>query len=389
MGKRKTNKEFSKEVYNLVGNEYTFLEEYVNSSTKIKVRHNCKTCNNNEYFTKPNSFLGGDRCPKCSSIKRRGKSYPKFTVCDWNEHFEKNLKYSYEQLTEFKGLKNIITLKHKPCGSIISIQANNFKVGKPCRYCSQKKTNEQQRKTHDEFCLEVKTLGNDEFEVIEKYQGNHKPVKLKHTICGNEFTVAPNDFKKGQRCPKCSILKRRLSQEEWENRVSKLTGKEYTFLEKYKGNGMKIKVKHEKCGNVYAVKPNNYLSGYRCPICKSSIGEQLLVNFLTNKDITFIPQYYFNNLRGNKGYLRYDFYLPEYNILIEYNGIQHYKPVEFFGGLKTYKRQLERDNIKRQYAVDNNISLIEVPFYVSTKELIEEKLNYELNKYYSVKQGNL
>lgn len=389
MGKRKTNKEFISEVYDLVGNEYTFLENYVNSSTKIKVKHNCRLCGNHEYSTKPNSFLRGNRCPKCSKLKRKGKSYSKFTLDDWNNHFEKNLKGEYEQLTKYEGLRNDITLKHKPCGSILTIQANNFKRGKPCRYCSQKKTNAQQRKTHEEFCKEVETLGCKEFEVIEQYKGNHEPIKLRHTVCDNEFLVAPNDFKKGQRCPSCSVLKRRLSQEDWENRVSELTGSEYTFLEKYKGNSTKIKVRHEKCDNIYSVKPNNYLSGYRCPICKASIGEQLIAKYLNKKEITFIPQYYFDDLKGDKGHLRYDFYLPYHNILIEYNGMQHYKPIDFFGGVKTFNKQVKRDKIKKEYAKSKGIVLLDIPFYISNIDLIEDKLDFELNKYYSVKQGTL
>lgn len=389
MGRKKTNQEFVNEVYELVGEDYTFLDGYINTSTKIRVRHNNDRCNNHEYLVKPNSFLSGNRCPKCSIISREGKSYPKFTLQDWNNHFKENLSNEYEQLSDFKGLKQKIKMKHKSCGTITEIQACNFKNNKPCKVCSHKITTENQKKTHREFCLEVELLGCNEFEVLESYRGNHTPIKLKHLTCNNEFNVAPNDFIKGRRCPKCSALKRRISQEEWDTRVKHLTGKEYTFLEDYKGNGTKIKVRHEKCGHVYSVKPNNYLSGYRCPNCKSSIGEQLISNYLSVKGIKFIPQHIFNDLKGVKGHLRYDFYLPEYNLLIEYNGLQHYKPIEFFGGIETYEKQVIRDRLKKDYAQINGYHLLEVPFYVSSEELVESKLNYELNKYYNVKQGIL
>lgn len=59
-------------------------------------------------------------------------------------------------------------------------------------------------------------------------------------------------------------------------------------------------------------------------------------------------------------YQSYDVFFPEKNIAIEYNGIQHYKPVDFFGGLEGFLSTVERDNRKRSLSKKNNIVLIEV-----------------------------
>ena len=77
----------------------------------------------------------------------------------------------------------------------------------------------------------------------------------------------------------------------------------------------------------------------------------------------------------SKKLLQFDFYLPKYNILIEYDGIQHYKPVGFFGGKKEFKETQMRDNIKNKYCKDNNINLIRIRY----DENIEERLSFLLD----------
>lgn len=71
---RKTQKEFDEEIKKLVGNEYTFLENYIKNNEKILVRHNCEVCNNYEYKVKPVDFISGsNRCPKCNLLSKESK----------------------------------------------------------------------------------------------------------------------------------------------------------------------------------------------------------------------------------------------------------------------------------------------------------------------------
>ena len=72
----------------------------------------------------------------------------------------------------------------------------------------------------------------------------------------------------------------------------------------------------------------------------------------------------FNNLFGiNNGLLSYDFFLPKYNLLIEYQGEQHDRPIKYFGGEEQFKIQKEHDNRKRKYAMKNNMQLLEIWYY--------------------------
>ena len=72
-----------------------------------------------------------------------------------------------------------------------------------------------------------------------------------------------------------------------------------------------------------------------------------------------------------------DFYLPSKRTFIEFNGKQHYKPCERFGGIKSYERQKKRDEILRIYAEVNGYKLIEIPYteIKNTEAILTEMLN--------------
>lgn len=117
---------------------------------------------------------------------------------------------------------------------------------------------------------------------------------------------------------------------------------------------------------------HNHTSGYGCPICNESIGEKNIRIFLENNGILFNQEKNFKNCIYKK-YLFFDFYLPDYNICIEYDGIQHFEIVEYFGGIKTYEENLKRDKIKNEYCQSNNIHLIRISY----KDNINDILNQE------------
>ena len=121
----------------------------------------------------------------------------------------------------------------------------------------------------------------------------------------------------------------------------------------------RIVVKHS-CSYVFSILPANFLIHPCCPKCspKRSKGEIFISNYLKNKGIKFIPQFRFQE----EPKLSYDFYLPEYNLLIEYQGQQHYEPVEHFGGEEKFRIQQERDKKKRKMAQEKNIELLEISY---------------------------
>ncbi|HJD72315.1 MAG TPA: hypothetical protein K8V13_11935, partial [Enterobacter roggenkampii] len=110
-------------------------------------------------------------------------------------------------------------------------------------------------------------------------------------------------------------------------------------------------------------------------ICNESHGEKYIRNYLDNHSIKYIPQKKFKDLK-DKTYLSYDFYLPEYNMLIEYQGIQHFESISFNGmDNSNLEKQQHHDNLKRKYAKDNGYKLLELKYTLDTQEKVNNYLN--------------
>ena len=163
-------------------------------------------------------------------------------------------------------------------------------------------------------------------------------------------------------------------------------GKEYTFLEEYVNNKVKLKVRHNICGNIYDVRPNDFLQGYRCPFCSSSrnsVRANLVSKFLKDNQIPHKVEFRLPKLsklhRGKKGnFLRFDFYLPELKLIIEIDGQQH-----FIVRGNTYfnydeKGRIYRDWIKNFHIMRiSNLSLLRIPYNLSPTIILNilENLN--------------
>lgn len=87
------------------------------------------------------------------------------------------------------------------------------------------------------------------------------------------------------------------------------------------------------------------------------------MQLLTKMNIKFVQQYSVPGLCGASKPLKFDFYMPDYNTIIEYQGQQHYFPNDYFGGEKQFKEQITNDNKKKEYCKVNNIQLIEIPYW--------------------------
>ncbi len=138
------------------------------------------------------------------------------------------------------------------------------------------------------------------------------------------------------------------------------------------GSGQKI---HWICSksHKWIASPNNRIrKGTDCPSCNNSKGEKEIEKILQNKNIKYEQQ---KNI-GNR--LRFDFYLSEYNLAIEFDGYQHFKAVIFFGGDDNLKKQQINDRNKDKYCLENKIHLLRI-HYDDIKEL-EDEIDKCINK---------
>lgn len=357
MTKRKTDKEFKQEVFSLVKDEYVFLEPYRGAMNKIKVRHN--ECGN-VYKARPSNFLRGDRCPYCSGNAKK-------TDEEFKQEVFGLVGNEYTFLEPYVNAKAKLKVKHNKCGNVYEITPNSFFRGNRCPHCYG-----HIKKTDKEFRKEVYNLVGNEYTFLDPYVNDYTKIKVKHNKCGNVYEVTPSNFFTGTRCPYCSG-KHQKTDEEFKQEVYDLVGNEYVFLDTYVNNYTKLKVKHKTCGNVYEVTPTHFLIGTRCPYCNISKGELILNKLLDTLNINYETQKTFKDLK-DKTYLSYDFYIPSQSILIEYQGLQHYEPIDYFGGETKFKNQQKHDQMKFDYAREHGYNLILVPYTADTLPKIKKYL---------------
>lgn len=139
---------------------------------------------------------------------------------------------------------------------------------------------------------------------------------------------------------------------------------------------------------VYREYWKGYLDFLGCSGNKESIGERLIKTFLEENNVKFQKEKKFKTCRNIKE-LPFDFYLPEYNMCIEYDGELHYKSVSHLGGENQYIRQQKHDRIKNEWCEKNNIRLLRIPYLKKNKifKILELELK-SLDLYYGKKLQN-
>ena len=119
------------------------------------------------------------------------------------------------------------------------------------------------------------------------------------------------------------------------------------------------------CGKIFITSTDKFLNGKnRCNDCSNRMSniEFKVESFLIDNNLNYVKQKKFKDCYYKK-VLPFDFYLEEYNLLIEVQGQQHYEPLDYFGGDKGFTLQQKRDTIKRNYCIYHNINLLELPYW--------------------------
>ena len=230
--------------------------------------------------------------------------------------------------------------------------------------------------TTKEFIKRAIEVHGDKYDYSKTiYENSQTKVKIICPIHG-EFRQTPQSHLSGNGCMSCGkiSMSEKLSSntKKFIKRAIEVRGDKYDYSETiYENNKTKVKIICPMHGEFYQT-PNNHLRGNNCPKCNIVYkGEERIRKFLMSKKINFIEQKRYENCK-NKLTLPFDFYLPKLNVLIEYHGMQHYQPVKHFGGEKAFIKRQKRDLIKENYAKENNIKLIVIPY--TEIDRIEEML---------------
>lgn len=177
-----------------------------------------------------------------------------------------------------------------------------------------------------------------------------------------------------QGCPKCSHPSYSKSTEEFISQAQNVHKNSYDYSKTaYVDSLAPVIIICSKHGE-FSQLPNNHLKGCGCPKCNESKGEKAIREYLESINLSYVSQYKITLSNNKLAYV--DFYIPDKNIFIEYNGIQHYTPVKHFGGSIRYAKQQERDDFVRDYCKIKSITLIEIPY----NEDINNYLNFLQNE---------
>lgn len=144
-----------------------------------------------------------------------------------------------------------------------------------------------------------------------------------------------------------------------------------------KKNDVKVRIICSKHG-LFEQVATSHLRGRGCPKCKLSKGEKEIMKFLNKYKIEFNYQKTFDEC-VNILPLKFDFYLPQQNLLIEFDGEQHNNVSDFFGGVEGLIYRKKNDEIKNDFARQNNIELLRIEYNDYRSNRIEKILKHNLN----------
>lgn len=355
--KRKTHNEYVEELA-LKNPNIEVLGTYVNVATPIL--HKCRK-DGYEWFAKPNNILNGYGCPVCGgNIKKTHIKYVEDV---------RTINNNIEVVGTYKNAKTAILHRCKLDNYEWYAKPNNILTGKGCPKCSG-----TMKKLHSEYIREV-SIVNPNIEVIGQYINAKIPIKHRCKTHNVVWETAPNSILNGYGCYMCGNQKigdkLRKDREQYVEEL-KTINKNIIVLGSYINANVPILHKCLLDGNEWFASPSNILQGCGCPQCNESRGEKGIRNWLEKNKIDFVQQKKFIDCCDKKP-LPFDFYLPTYNVAIEYDGKQHYEPIQFFGGDKSFRIRVKHDKIKDDYCSKNSIRLLRIPYYQNTES--------ELNKF--------
>lgn len=380
ISKRITHEDYLKKVKEIHGDSIEVKGIYIKK--KLSIEHKCSVC---EYGwnARPIDILKGSGCKKCSA-KRVGEGKKKT-----HEDYVKEVYEKTNGEIEVIGLyeKNNKKIKHrcKEYGHEWETKPTVIITnGSGCPECGKERYKEKRTKTHDDYIREIKEIHGNNIEVKEKYINSRTNIKHECNVCNHEWETRPNNIlinKTG--CPICEIKivgeNKKKTHNEYVKEVKEIHKGNIEVIEEYKSRVVKIKHKHKTCGHEWYVKPSHILEGHSCPKCNESRGERLVRNILESLGVTFGSQVRFEELGFNKRkQLTCDFVVYKDNepmFVIEYNGKQHYEPIDFFGGEEGYIKTIKRDKTKRKMLHERGIQLIAIP-YNETDEQVKETITY-------------
>ena len=268
-------------------------------------------------------------CPECRNEYNLKKQKENFIAKSCEKH---NYFYRYDNVN-FKDYSTKVSITCPIHGEFWQAPCNHIK-GQGCPKCA----NEKRTSNTKEFTNKLKKLIGDKYD-LTKVEYINAATKV-CIICPEhgEFYATPNALLQGKGCPKCAGKYK--TTEDIVNEFKKINGDRLDYSKvNYEKADKKVCIICPEHGEFW-VTPNKHLQGRGCPKCKESYLERTVTNYLDSHNIKYIPQYPNKDIIGLK---KCDFYIEEYNIVIECQGKQHIGYICGWNTEEKYKELLSRD----------------------------------------------
>lgn len=359
MTKKKTHEEYVAELA-VKNPTVEVVEKYIDAKTKII--HHC-LIHDNYWKATPGRMLNGCGCELCKK-ERIAKTKSKT-----HEQYVAELKLANPTVIVLEKYINSYTpILHKCLIHNIEWKISPISAlrGSGCYLCGIEKQSRTKRKTHEQYLTELKSV-NPNIMPLEKYKNALTPILHKCLLDGYEWMVAPGYVLYGAGCPKCAGNAPK-THEEYIAEVARINPN-IEVVEQYNGANTSILHRCKIDGCEWRATPSDIRRGRGCPKCHESIGERLVALWLNDNNVDYIKEKRFENCRDNKT-LPFDFYLPNYNVAIEFQGKQHYESIDYFGGQEHLSYIQKHDKIKSEYCKQNNIRLLCIKYDEDINEVL-------------------
>ena len=363
----------SKQVH---GDKYDYSKvEYINAYTKV-----CIICpEHGEFWQTPASHMKGYGCLRCGQIERKKKlveiNQKKYNTDTFIKDAIKvhGYKFDYSKV-EYVNATTKVCIICPEHGEFWQTPNMHLNASQGCPKCAKNHSI-----TQEEFIKRAKEKHGDKYDYSKvNYTGSHNKVTIICPIHGEFEQVAKEHLKYG--CLKCSqqLLgnRTRKTKEYFIQKAKETHGEIYDYSKvEYKGTEIPVCIICPDHGEFWQT-PHTHLGGHGCPMCSNekNINEQKCFNeiskYLPYEKI--VTEKTFPWLKCKKK-LRLDIFIEKYSIAIEYQGKQHFTPINWFGGNESYNNSLKRDLEKEKLCKEHGIKLLHFTY---NKNHIPKDFNY-------------
>jgi len=285
-------------------------------------------------------------------------------------------KYDYSKV-EYKNAHTKVCIVCKEHGEFYQTP-NSHLNGNGCPKCN----NGGVHSNVYSFIERAKKVHGDKYDYSKVEYVNAKTKVCIICPIHGEFWQTPEKHLLGRGCRVCSN-REKITTEIFVSRAKALHRELFDYSKSiYNGKESKLLIKCNVCGKEFEMTPHNHLSHKQgCPYCKTSKLEKSVEQALINNGIEYEQQKVFDWLVDGKKVKRFDFYLPKYNVAIECQGLQHFKPIEYFGGKEHFELQKNNDELKIKLCEEHGVTLlhysnvnVDFPYtvYTDIEELIKK-----------------